>query len=455
MESDMKSRTETNMRKLIVLCLLVLAVLIFTSTVMADTPEYIRIGLTRQFSGRETIQIGNTSISAGRMEGGRFTPLISLQSASGFTARVRDGHVALYSGNQQVYLFTGGGAQIVDSTGGVVQLGNYSYRGVIEFRVASNRLTAINVLCVEEYLYGVLPAEMGFYFHHNALKAQAIASRTFMIYRTNEGRHSGLGFDLCDDIHCQSYRGTGREHENTSRAIRETAGQMLFYNDAVVLAVYFASSGGSTANSESVWVQARPYLRGVREFYEHMPIEWSRSFTWAQVNTSLVSAGANIGTATGMAITGVATYGRVQEVTIYGTAGQWVLRGEAVRTFFAPAGGTLMSRNFYIAEARPNAPVVAVSNGTTDTSGSLTSFQWRDAAGTIGPVHDVYVFDGTITTRITQTPSRATGGTGVTLHGRGWGHGVGMSQRGAHGMALAGFSHLEILKHYYTGVEIR
>ena len=443
------------MKKLAIIFLLALTVFAFPAAAYAEIPDYIRIGLTRVFTNRESIPIVNTHITAGVNRFGSFHSLANLQSDSGFTARVTGGQVALYSGNRQVFIFTEDGAQIIDESGGVVRLGSYSYRGAIEFRPDGGRLTAINVLCIEEYLYGVLPAEMGFYFHINALKAQAIASRTFMIYRRNEGRHSGRGFDLCDDIHCQSYRGTGREHENTTRAIRETAGQMLFYNDRVILAVYFASSGGSTDNSENVWVEARPYLRAVRCFPEHSPVEWTRTFTWAEITTALQAVGANIGTATGISITSTTQYGRVQGMTIYGTSGQWSLRGEATRTFFASIGGTLMSRNFYIEGAEPITPEVAVTDGHTTTIRRLSSFMWKNPPGTIGTALMVYVYDGETLRRIDPTPTRATGGTGITISGRGWGHGVGMSQRGAHGMALLGFSYREILLHYYTGVEIR
>jgi len=315
--------------------------------------------------------------------------------------------------------------------------------------------------------------EMSYHFHIDALKAQAIASRTFMIYRKNDGHHSVRGFDLCDDTHCQSYRGSGREHANTTRAVNETQGLMMFFNNAPILAVYHSSSGGSTDNSENVWQQARPYLRGVRDVVpEHDPVEWTRTFSWAEITTALTNAGANIGTATGISITGTNTYGRVRELTVHGTSGQWRLTNEATRTFFAPIGGALMSRNFYIegtgapaSTPAPAAQTVWVTDGSGFASGVLSSFMFKNAQGAaiVLPGHGIYVFDGTTRRRIDSSQAQApppqnqvaTGGTGVTLIGRGWGHGLGMGQRGAHGMALAGFSYREILRHYYTGVEIR
>jgi len=456
------------MKKLILICLILtfsLAAIPATTTLGAvASPSTIRIGLTSNNANRDSIHITNTQIIAGYDNSGVFLPVSqALHSANGFTARVSGGVVVLYSGNQQVFAFTdtSRGAQVMDAVGGSVSLGNYSYRGIIEFRSSGGRLTAINVICTEQYLYGVLPMEMSHSFHIDALKAQAIASRTFMVYRMNEGGHSHQGFDLCDGIHCQSYRGTGREHANTTRAVNETHGLMMFHNNAVILAVYFASSGGSTDNSENVWVQARPYLRAVQDIAEHDPVEWNRTFTWAQLTTALQNANVNIGTATGLSITETSPYGRVQELTVQGTAGQWRLTGEAIRTFFTPIGGSLMSRNFYIAGAAstPSAVPVSVTDGQRVVSSNLASLLWRNLNGLAVPMPSnvVYVFDGTALRRIEMAAPVlvTTGGTGVTLVGRGWGHGVGMSQRGAHGMARAGYSYREILLHYYTGIEIR
>jgi len=441
--------------------LAVFAVLAFPTTVQAVPPATIRIGLTREFANRDSIQIGNNNIIAGYNNNGIFESITTLQSSGGFTARVTGGQVTLHSGGQVVFTFTdtSRGAQIMDAGGNNITLGSYSYRGAIEFRPSGGRLTAINVVCPEMYLYGVLPIEMSHSFHMDALKAQAIASRTFMVYRMNEGGHRHQGFDLCDNTHCQSYRGAGREHANTTQAVDETRGLMLFHNNAVILAVYFASSGGSTDNSENVWVQARPYLRAVRDITEHEPIEWTRTFTWAQITTAAQNAGANIGTATGLAITQTSPYGRVQELTVHGTGGQWRVSGEATRNFFAPVGGALMSRNFYIAGAAAPTTAVWLTDGRGITSSTLTSLMWRNAQGAVSavPGHNIYVFDGTTLRRVEAAAQAGpvTGGSGVTLVGRGWGHGVGMSQRGAHGMARVGYSYREILHHYYTGIEIR
>ena len=438
---------------LIILAAFVVAALAFPATAQANIPDTVRIGLTSNFANRESINIGNTYINVGYDSGGHFSSVSSLNSADGFTARVSGGLVVLYSGGQRVFTFddTGRGAQVACPNGGTVRLGNYSYRGVIEFRPSAGRLTAINVIAPEYYLLGVVPLEMSPSSHIQALKAQAIASRTFMMYRTNAGGHRSQGFDLCDSTHCQAYRGTGREHANTTQAVNHTRGQMLFYNNAPILAVYFACCGGVTDYSQNVWNLPKPYLRAVRSIAEHNPVEWTRTFTMAQLTAAVSNAGGNIGTATGMSVSRTSALGRVQEITIYGTTGQWRVNGEAIRGFFAPAGGSLMSRNFYIAGGVGEVAVVSVTDGHTTVSGGLGTFNIRGAT----PQQTAYVFDGTALRRLDQAAAQAVTGSSVTLVGRGWGHGVGMSQRGAIGMALLGYSYREILLHYYTGAEIR
>ena len=438
------------MKKIFLVFIFFLVMLIYPDIVYASVPNLIRIGLTREFANRDSIHIANTQILAGYGSGGSFSASATLHSSAGFTARISGANVALYSNGERVHLFRQSGAQIIDAAGGKLQLGNYSYRGAIEFLPNGGRVTAINVLCPEEYLYGVLPSEVSYSFHIEALKAQAIASRTFMFYRTSEGSHSHQGFDLCDNIHCQLYRGAGREHANTTLAVNETHRQMIFHNNNLILAVYFASCGGVTDNSENVWREARPYLRAVRSVAEYDPPVWTRSFTNAELTAALINADANIGTATGMSVTNTSPYGRVQELTIEGTNGQWRLTSEAIRTFFSPIGGNLMSRNFYIAGT---ASSLFVTDGYEAANRSLAYFFWRNAQGEVARVQVAYIFDGTTTRRVTSVASVATGD--VTINGRGSGHGVGMSQRGALGMALAGYNHNEILHHYYTDVEIR
>jgi stage II sporulation protein D len=231
---------------------------------------------------------------------------------------------------------------------------------------------------------------------------------------------------------------------------------MIFYQNDVILASYFSSSGGATENSENVWVEARPYLRSVNEIAEHNPMQWTRTFTWTELTTLLQAAGASIGTANGISVTSIGTNGRVQELTIFGANGQHRLTGDRIRTFFSPAtGGMLQSKNFQILEALPQLPTVWVYDGRQLTSGPLSTFHGLDNRNNPTSMHIAYVFDGINTQRYSAAFTTVSGGTGVTFTGSGWGHGVGMSQHGAEGMARLGFTYRDILMHYFTGVVVR
>ncbi|MCL2499683.1 MAG: SpoIID/LytB domain-containing protein [Defluviitaleaceae bacterium] len=452
------------MKKTIVFLILLLALAGgFPFTLQAETvppmPDRVRVGLLREFANRESIPISTARIYVGYEESGTFVPVQLLESAVGFVARVNAaGNVVLYIGNNAVFVSDREchDPQLMEADGGFMSLGGTTYRGIIALRPANGLITAINIICPEEYLFGVIPAEMSPSWHPQALMAQAIASRTFLYRRAMEGRHAAQAFHICDTTHCQSYRGAGHEHANTNAAVNATRGLMIFHDNEPILASYFTSSGGATENSENVWVEALPYLRSVNEISEHNPLQWSRTFTWSELTNLLNAASVNIGTATGISATGVGASGRVTELTVFGTNGQHRLTGDRIRTFFSPStGGALHSSNFRILEAMPQLPTVWVYDGRQTLSAPLSAFHGLDNRGNPTSMHTAYVFDGTTTRRITSTAQTASGGAGVTFAGSGSGHGVGMSQHGAEGMARLGFTYREILQHFYTGVEIR
>jgi stage II sporulation protein D len=313
---------------------------------------------------------------------------------------------------------------------------------------------------MDEYLYSVVPVEMGEDFHLEALKAQSGAARTSAFYK--KGIHADDGYDLCDGSHCLSYRGVSSENDITIQAVNETSGRVMTYEGEAINAVYFASSGGVTDSSENVWNEPVPYLRGVNDPVEHEPSVWARSFSYGEIQSLLASDGVNIGTVTSVSITRTSDLGRVQELTIQGTAGTETYTKEGIRTFFSGTkGGSLDSRYFTL--------------GGNTLSGGGTS------------VTEVMLYDGLIAARtsvahlfavsadgvpvalaapqITDGTSYAAGGGpkkldiavpggDVAIVGSGWGHGVGLSQRGAEGLAQSGQAYDQILRHYYTGIVI-
>ncbi len=138
------------------------------------------------------------------------------------------------------------------------------YRGEFIINSTHSGLTLINNLSLEEYIMGVVPAEMPSKWNPEALKAQAIAARSYAV--ANLGKRSTKGFDLKDNTEDQAYGGATSETSHTNKAVLETKGIVVTYNRQVIPAYYCASAGGQTINSGDVWMKNMPYLRSVPSF---------------------------------------------------------------------------------------------------------------------------------------------------------------------------------------------
>ena len=141
------------------------------------------------------------------------------------------------------------------------------YRGFLEIRrYTDSDMTLINVVDLEHYLYGVVPAEIEANAPLEAVKAQAVAARTYAL--RSLGKNSKWGFDLMDTNSDQVYKGYDGERAYANQAVDETKGQKMVYNGALAQVFYFASSGGMTANVKEVWGSEIPYLVSVPDPYE-------------------------------------------------------------------------------------------------------------------------------------------------------------------------------------------
>ena len=164
------------------------------------------------------------------------------------------------------------------SSGRVIVEGK-EYRGILEvFLGRAGQLTVVNHVPLEEYLRGVVPNELGpgQYPAMEALKAQAIAARTYLV--RNLGQFGNDGYDICDSQRCQVYKGYLSEHSMTDDAIRQTRGEVLAYEGAPINAMYTAVCGGHTEDGALVFPEEKaPYLRGVACYPE---LEDARNGVW-------------------------------------------------------------------------------------------------------------------------------------------------------------------------------
>ena len=217
---------------------------------------------------------------------------------------------------------------IEPKNGGYVYIGDRWYRGRTHLVVSNNTLSAINVVDIEQYLYSVLGAEMDSRWPQEALKAQAVAARTYALYH-RERRGSNI-YDLGDSQSWQVYKGVETEASSTYAAVDATSGQVLTYNGELIEAVFHSSSGGHTENVEDIWQDARPYLRGVPDYDAGTPVfQWTKTFSAAELR-GLISGVGNIATLKPERTTQT---GRIITMRAIGDAGERVISGDDLRYF--------------------------------------------------------------------------------------------------------------------------
>jgi stage II sporulation protein D len=157
-----------------------------------------------------------------------------------------------------------------------------SYRGKLILRVRKGKLQVVNTLPLEDYLLGVVPLEMPPSFPPEALKAQAIAARSWTV--RNRHKHEADGADVCDSTHCQTYGGVTAEKESTTRAVQETAGLVMVKDDAPVDGVYTADCGGQPATGNGMNAPLPDRDSSGRDYCLANPRHyWSLGFTFPEL----------------------------------------------------------------------------------------------------------------------------------------------------------------------------
>ena len=138
------------------------------------------------------------------------------------------------------------------------------YRGEFIIENRAGELVVVNNVPLEDYMLGVVPSEMPSKWNYEALKAQAIAARSYAV--ANRGKRAARGYDLKDTPEDQAYGGASAETATTNSAVLETKGIVITYNQKVIPAYYSASAGGHTKNAGAVWNKDLPYLKSVPSF---------------------------------------------------------------------------------------------------------------------------------------------------------------------------------------------
>jgi len=350
------------------------------------------------------------------------------------------------------------------TNGSVANIGRW-YRGNMEFRGNVNGVVVVNELPINEYLYGVVPREMSNSWPLEALKAQAIAARTYTV--ANYSKHVVEGFNMLDTTSDQVYGGFNSEGANATAAVQQTSGKILLYDGQPISAVYHSTSGGHTEDNDNVWSSTPcAYLRGKDDPYSTKRglANWTYTTSIDDVKNKLIQAGQQIGPISSIKLDKYHS-GRVETVIVSDINGNTITKsGTAFGQMFNPGfktdsnGGSnnirFMSRFFDVKMDQVSNPVFSVLNGAgqkaSAAGASLYGISDDGDAGILNPGgSDFYAVDASGASIL----NKAAAGT-VVFPGHGWGHGVGMSQWGAYEMADQGKSYEDILTFYYTGVEI-
>ena len=270
------------------------------------------------------------------------------------------------------------------------------FRGDVDIvRKDNGNLLVVNNIDIDSYLYGVLYQEVSHRWPAECLKAQAIAARTFALEQTRENR--AQPYDLRCDIYSQVYGGRDGEKWSTTRAVDATRGMILTFNSDIFPAYYHATCSGYTEDAANLWNIDLVPLKGVPCNFCGLSkhYRWTKELPLAKVESVLIGAGYKIGHISSVNILSKNRSGRNEKIEIKDDAGSSVIiTGKDFRQIFGP--NDVRSTKFDTAIKRDS----------------------------------------------------------LVLDGMGWGHGVGMCQWGAYGMALKGKKYDAILKYYYPGTDI-
>jgi stage II sporulation protein D len=284
---------------------------------------------------------------------------------------------------------------LVESVRPPLLINGRSYRDQLRITPGPNQdLWVINVLPLEEYLVGLINFEISSQWPMEAIKAQVIAARTYAFFQ--RGNRAAEPYDVDSGVSDQVYGGTGKEDVRSRRAVEETRGELILHQGHPIFSVYSACCGGKTESGEYMWAGVFPYLRSAECAYclDSPHFLWNYSTDGERLASALGS-----GTVSGPRVLGVE-----------------------------------------IEERSPSRRVLSLLIQSDKTRRLITGKNFRRLLG----------YDQLRSTNFILTEKEGV----FQFSGLGWGHGVGLCQWGAKGMAEAGMDHRTILKSYYQGVEI-
>ena len=278
---------------------------------------------------------------------------------------------------------------------GAIYINSRPYRGKVRVVKDGNGLTIINIISLEDYLKGVLEYEVAHWWPIEALKAQAVAARTYALYMKEMNKNKN--YDLTSDVFSQVYGGKLGERWRIRRAVLATKGLALIYNGKILPAFYHSTCGGHTDDVAHLWNMESGALSGVScdfcRYSKHYC--WNNKISIENFKIALNKLGYNFDKIEKVLVGEFYQNGYVKNIKVFADNGEHVIPAKKFRSIIG--ANLIRSRRFVLEK-----------------------------------VGDV-----------------------INVKGYGWGHGIGLCQWGAYGMSKKGYSFTEILEHYYPGSIIK
>ena len=304
---------------------------------------------------------------------------------------------------------------------GLVYVNGKGYRGKLKlFEDRFGKMTVVNLVDIESYLYGVIKSEMLINSPIEALKAQAVVARTYAIRNKDKFRREGFG--LTDDVRSQVYNGIEDEHPIARKVVKNTHGKILTYNDEPISGFYHSACGGSTLASKDWHGKAVPYLK-------------SKECTWCD---------------------GYKNYVWDYELSFAGLSGYLNQKGEKIRKihkvdFEHDQNGRVKLVNIVHKDGKLKVSGTAFRQMISASKVRSTIFKSLDVIDNGSYKRNTQ--EETAVMQILMNYNRRF--SKLKLRGTGFGHGVGLCQWGAKGLAKQSLKYPDILKYYFTGVSLK
>jgi len=440
-------------------CFISIIILCFsqTRTLSASTEPIINVLILKD----KKIRIRSDKSIPLTIKGQRFLN----KRIQGLTLKKEDGKTTLFfdKNKQKIYNLKNVEKFVVRSSDRRgIWVGQKRFEGKLKIFILDNDILVVNVLGLEKYLGSVVGSEMPADWPLEALKAQAIASRTYALKQKGNSL-----YDIDSTNKNQVYIGLEARTFKTKRAVNSTRSLVLTYKNKLINSLFHSSSAGMTENSQDVWKNKYPYLSSVKDFDKHNPkLRWNKKFSKSQLQKLFP----RIGGIRKIEILNVSSTGRVKNVRIHGDFGtdqisgvdirkRMNLKSTLVRFKFIEDNETQSSNkslnSLSMNSLEPLTHIVRVGDTLVVIADQYNvSVEAIAALNNIKNLSLINIGQRLLVPRNSFNSSSSSEKI-LVVSGYGSGHGVGMSQWGAKYMANKGEKAKTILKHFYKGVEIK